>query len=86
MNQRHDALCGAAEILLAMEKIAAEISPDTVATVGRLVNHPNAVNVIPDHVEFTVDLRAPEDEILQRGDIEDTEDHRGHLHPSSVEI
>jgi OHCU decarboxylase len=41
-----------------------------VATVGRLVNHPNAVNVIPDRVEFTVDLRAPEDEILQRGDIE----------------
>jgi allantoate deiminase len=70
MNQRHDALCGAAEILLAMEKIAPKISPDTVATVGRIVNHPNAVNVIPDHVEFTVDLRAPEDGFLQRGDIE----------------
>jgi allantoate deiminase len=70
MNQRHDALCGAAEILLAMERIAAEISPDAVATVGRLVNHPNAVNVIPDRVDFTIDLRAPEDEMLQRGDVE----------------
>jgi allantoate deiminase len=68
MNQRHDALCGAAEILLAIERIAAEISPDAVATVGRIVNHPNAVNVIPDRVDFTVDLRAPADEVLQRGD------------------
>jgi OHCU decarboxylase len=70
MDQRHDALCGAAEIVLALEKAAAKLSPDTVATVGRLVNHPNAVNVIPDRVEFTVDLRAPDDEILGRGDME----------------
>jgi 2-oxo-4-hydroxy-4-carboxy-5-ureidoimidazoline decarboxylase len=56
--------------VLALEKAAAKLSPDTVATVGRLVNHPNAVNVIPDRVEFTVDLRAPDDEILGRGDME----------------
>ncbi len=70
MSRRQDALCGAAEILLAIEKIAPKISPDAVATVGRLVNYPNAVNVIPDRVEFTIDLRAPEYEMLNRGDFE----------------
>jgi allantoate deiminase len=70
MNQRRDALCGAAEILLAIERIAPAISPDAVVTVGRLVNHPNAVNVIPDRVEFTIDMRAPEDEMLNHGDLE----------------
>jgi OHCU decarboxylase len=70
MNQRHDALCGVAKILLALEKMARDLSSDTVATVGQMTNHPNAINVIPDRVEFTVDLRAPEDAILQRGDSE----------------
>jgi len=70
MNQRRDALCGAAEIVLEIEKMMPEISSEAVATVGRLVNHPNAINVVPDRVEFTVDLRAPQDDMLLRGDIE----------------
>jgi N-carbamoyl-L-amino-acid hydrolase len=32
------------------------------------VNHPNAINVIPDRVEFTIDFRAPLDETLDVGD------------------
>jgi OHCU decarboxylase len=70
MDQRKDALCGAAEIVLALERLAPVLSPDAVATVGRLVNYPNAINVVADRVEFTVDLRAPEDAVLSRGDAE----------------
>jgi OHCU decarboxylase len=70
MNQRHDALCGAAEIVLALETMAPKTSADAVATVGKLANHPNAVNVVPDRVEFTIDLRASDDEALRRADAE----------------
>ncbi|MGD0540318.1 MAG: 2-oxo-4-hydroxy-4-carboxy-5-ureidoimidazoline decarboxylase [Tepidisphaeraceae bacterium] len=70
MTQRRDALCGAAEIVLALEKMAPDISPEAVATVGSLFNHPNAINVVPERVELTVDLRAPEDAMLCRGDLE----------------
>jgi len=70
MNQRRDALCGAAEIVTSLEQLAPALSPQAVATVGRLVNQPNAINVVPDRVEFTVDLRAPEDAALSRGDVE----------------
>jgi OHCU decarboxylase len=38
--------------------------------VGKLTNHPNAVNVVPDRVEFTIDLRASDDEVLRRADAE----------------
>jgi len=68
MRLRRDALCGAAEFASALEEMAGDISRRTVATVGRLVNYPNAINVVPDRVEFTVDLRAPEDGFLERGD------------------
>ena len=42
-------------------------SPDAVMTVGRINCKPNAVNVIPDEVEFTIDLRAPDNELLAEG-------------------
>ncbi|HTV49505.1 MAG TPA: 2-oxo-4-hydroxy-4-carboxy-5-ureidoimidazoline decarboxylase [Phycisphaerae bacterium] len=67
MHDRRDALAGAAEIMVALERIAVG---ETVLTVGRLINHPNAVNVIPDSVEFTVDFRAASDAALTRGDTE----------------
>ena len=37
---------------------------DTVATVGTIRFEPNAINVIPDKAEFTVDLRDPDENIL----------------------
>jgi allantoate deiminase len=68
MGDRRDALAGAAQVILALEEMAAGISPRAVITVGRLLNHPNAVNVIPDRVEFSADWRAPDDALLERGD------------------
>ena len=59
MNLRHDALSGAAEMALELEKIASEHPEDgMVGTVGRIEASPGAVNIIPGRVMFTVDLRA----------------------------
>lgn len=67
MSDRRDALAGAAEIIVRLECLAPGISADTVITVGRIANYPNAVNVIPDRVEFTIDFRAGDDTALARG-------------------
>ncbi len=58
MADRKDALCAAAELILAIEH-AARISgaPDTVATVGICEVFPGAVNSIPSRVELSVDVR-----------------------------
>ena len=60
MDLRRDALAGAAEMLLAIERRAGE-SAGLVATAGRLDLSPGAANVVPGHVRFTLDIRAPED-------------------------
>jgi len=61
MRLRRDALAAAAECVLAVERIARG-APDVVATVGRVSIAPGAVNVIPGHVQFTADVRAPTDD------------------------
>ncbi len=60
MRLRRDALAAAAEMVLAVERIANTL-PDVVATVGRMVVFPSAVNVIPGSVQFTIDVRSPQD-------------------------
>lgn len=57
MGIRKDALAGAAEIVLALERIATEAG-DSVGTVGRLVNQPNHANVVPGQVEMMVEFRS----------------------------
>lgn len=58
MPDRRDALCGASEFVLALEKAAKESgSPDTVATTGVLRVFPGAINSIPARVEMEIDLR-----------------------------
>jgi allantoate deiminase len=60
MRLRHDALAGAAECALAVERICACV-PDLVGTVGRCEVLPGAVNVIPGSVKLTLDVRSPRD-------------------------
>ena len=60
-DRRRDALTGAAEAVLAVERIAREHG--AIATVGRLEAFPGAVNVIPGRVEFSLDLRAEFDDV-----------------------
>jgi len=65
MAQRDDALVAAAEFVLQLREAAAAVD-GAVATVGRLAVEPGASNVIPGRVVLSVDLRAPEDERLER--------------------
>ncbi len=58
MDLRRDALTAAAEAVLAVERIACEGPEGLVATVGRLDVKPGAVNVIPGHVDFSLDIRS----------------------------
>ena len=58
MRLRQDALAGAAEIMVELERGAiASISGSTVATVGVAAVRPGAINVIPGEVELQVDIR-----------------------------
>jgi allantoate deiminase len=61
MNLRRDALTAAAEMALAIET-RARSEANLVATIGRLGVWPGATNVIPGHVQFAIDLRAPDDQ------------------------
>ena len=60
MNLRKDPLVAAAQVILAAEKLAKEISPTAVATVGKVKVKPGAVNVIPELAEFSLDIRDVE--------------------------
>ena len=53
---RRDAMCGAAQMIAAIESFA--IEHQIVATVGRCELFPDAVNVIPGEVHFTLDIRS----------------------------
>ena len=69
MALRKDALAGAAEMILAIERIAgagggAGKAADLVGTVGRITAGPGAPNVVPGEVAFTIDLRAGTTEVL----------------------
>jgi N-carbamoyl-L-amino-acid hydrolase len=58
MPDRRDALCAAAEVVLAVEAAARSSgSPDTVATTGVCTVHPGAVNGIPSRVTLEIDVR-----------------------------
>jgi len=62
MPDRRDALCGAAELILAVEQFTLEANAksngvDSVATVGMVVVHPGAVNSVPSRVLVTLDIR-----------------------------
>ena len=58
MGLRRDALAGAAEAMVALERAARESpSGTTVGTVGVLRARPGAINVVPGEVELDVDVR-----------------------------
>jgi allantoate deiminase len=55
-NRRRDALIGASELVIEVERLS--ILHSVIGTVGRLQAFPGGVNVIPGRVEFSLDLRA----------------------------
>jgi len=64
MNLRRDALCAAAEFILAVEDLA-QRRGDLVATVGEITAVPGASNVIPGEIRLSLDVRHPEDAARQ---------------------
>ena len=68
MSMRQDALCAAAEIVLAVEQIGRREAAlcESVATVGVLQNSPNALNVVPGAAELGIDLRGSRLDSLDR--------------------
>ena len=64
MTSRKDAGLGAAELSLAIERIANEHGPDGRGTVGVIVPSPASRNVIPGSVYLTIDTRHPSDDEL----------------------
>lgn len=58
MNLRRDPLVGAAEVIQSIEKICgSDPSVPTVGTVGKITAKPGGANVIPQSVEFSLDVR-----------------------------
>ena len=68
MSMRQDALCAAAEIVLAVERIGQREATlaESVATVGVIQNTPNALNVVPGAAELGIDLRGSRMDSLDR--------------------
>ncbi|MFN5349369.1 MAG: 2-oxo-4-hydroxy-4-carboxy-5-ureidoimidazoline decarboxylase [Polaromonas sp.] len=67
MPNRQDAAAGAAELLLYLEKRAAQ-DADSVGTVGMLQVPGGSINVVPGRCLFSLDMRAPHD--AQRNAVE----------------
>lgn len=64
MPLRRDALCAAAEFVLAVEALARDL-PGLVATVGQLAVEPGASNVIPGRATLTLDVRHHDDAVRE---------------------
>lgn len=60
MGARQDALAAASEMVLFVERHC-ETHAELVGTVGKMAVRPGAINVIPQDVEFTIDVRSGDD-------------------------
>jgi beta-ureidopropionase / N-carbamoyl-L-amino-acid hydrolase len=64
MRLRRDAAYAAAEVAVAVRRLAADLGGHQVATVGRIDLHPNLVNVVAARATLTVDLRNTDEAVL----------------------
>jgi N-carbamoyl-L-amino-acid hydrolase len=64
MKLRRDALATLSEIVLAVERIAIELGPNAVGTVGEAVIAAPSRNVIPGEIAFTIDSRSADAAIM----------------------
>jgi N-carbamoyl-L-amino-acid hydrolase len=65
MGLRKNALLGAARMIEAIHQVGMAHLPG-VASVGLIENRPNSRNVVPGEVFFTIDLRHPDETVLDR--------------------
>ena len=64
MRMRRDALTGAAQMVTRLREVAMQTHPDSRLTVGRFDVAPNSGSTIPGHVSFNIDLRHPDESVL----------------------
>ena len=64
MTGRRDALVVSAAMITAIQQLAHDYPPHAVSTVGQLRVSPNSRNTIPGEVEFTIDVRHFESDML----------------------
>jgi len=68
MSMRHDAGWTAAAIATEVRRIARDLGGDQVGTVGAMTVSPNLVNVVPNKVVMTVDLRNTDEAVLRKAE------------------
>lgn len=66
MNRRRDAMLSAAELALAVNRVATSLPGRQVATVGRIRAEPGAPNVIPGRVVMSLEVRDLEAQKIQQ--------------------
>jgi N-carbamoyl-L-amino-acid hydrolase len=66
MKMRRDASVAAAEIIIAVNRLAGETGEGALTTTGVIDAYPNSRNVVPSRVFMTIDLRHTEVETLDR--------------------
>src|SRR6201999_1844705 len=72
MRLRKNALLGAARLVNRINEIAERHKPDALGAVGLMEVRPNSRNVVPGEVFFCVDLRHPENAVLDQLEAEYT--------------
>ncbi len=66
MKYRKDALFAAAKVLIGLHEKLDKLDPELVYTTGEIVCHPNVHTVIPDYVEFSLDARHENPEVIRQ--------------------
>jgi N-carbamoyl-L-amino-acid hydrolase len=64
MPKRRNAGLGMARVMELVHDIAMEYQPDAVGAVGHVEVYPNSRNVIPGKTVFTIDIRSPDQSVL----------------------
>ncbi|QPP48939.1 MULTISPECIES: allantoate amidohydrolase [unclassified Halomonas] len=85
MAGRRDALVGAAGMVVEADRIL-NATEELVGVVGKLEVRPNAVNVIPAEVTFTLELRSPDADVRERGRREILEAFERHAEARGLEL
>ncbi|ENU94200.1 hypothetical protein F971_00094 [Acinetobacter vivianii] len=72
MNMRKDTMVGTAEMIVAIEKCILEKFPQGLVTFGEMQVANSSRNTIPGQIQWTIDLRHPDDAALKAMEIETT--------------
>jgi beta-ureidopropionase / N-carbamoyl-L-amino-acid hydrolase len=65
MHSRSDALVAAADAITQIRRIPSMLGERTVGTTGYISAEPNSINIIPNKVTFTWDLRNPDNKVVE---------------------